>query len=185
VTVDSSAVTSIPRPASSLACFWGIAVIAVLLLGDALLSRDWAFLALAVAPTGLVVIAAWILFYRPAIRFGAGGLTVHNPGTVIEIPWARLTSVGQRLQVILYLDDGRRISCWGSPNPVRPGFHRGSRGRIKGYDGEGRISARITSARDAVGHGSSDTVVRRRPDVVPLVILAVLIVACAVEVFAH
>ena len=113
-----------PRASSSLAAFWAVAGFAALLVGDAVVRGD---LRLAVewgAPAALAVWVAWLILYRPQVRFDQTGLVVLNPLRISTVPWTRVAAVTQRFQLVLELDDGSHITCWGSPFPEKPGLRR-------------------------------------------------------------
>ena len=65
----------------------------------------------------LVVWAAWMLLVRPSIRVQPDRAVVVNIGRITEVPWARIVDIRRRLQLVLDLDDGRSVECWGSPFP--------------------------------------------------------------------
>jgi hypothetical protein len=107
------------RAGSSFVTFVVVAAAMVLLLGSVLLRGSWTEIAHFGGPVVLVVWVAWLLLVRPSIRIEQDRAVVVNVGRIIEVPWARTVDVRRRLQLILDLDDGRRVECWGSPFPRR------------------------------------------------------------------
>ena len=178
--------TSVPRPTSSLVAFWAVTGFGVLLLGDAVLRGDWHLVAVASGPTALVIWVLWMVLYRPSIRFDARGLTVRNPGRVIEVPWSRVRSVSQRFQVVLELDDGSHVTCWGSPFPEKPGLRRPSADAVRHARPGGDVVAALDAVMASSQGGGVDARVQRRWDRLPLAAGSVLVLICLTElVFAH
>jgi hypothetical protein len=176
---------SVPRPSSSLVSFWVAVGFGLLLLGDAIFRGDWRLFVVAATPTLLVIWALWIFLYRPSIRFGAVGLMVVNPGRVIEVPWTRLSSVTQRFQVVLELDDGSHVTCWGSPFPEKPGLHRPTPDSARRPRPGGDIASALEAARETSQGTGVDAPVRHRWDRLPLAVGAVLVLGCLTDlVFA-
>jgi hypothetical protein len=170
-----------PRPGSSLVAFWAVTGFAILLVGDSLLRADWQLFSVSVAPAGLVVWVAWTILYRPIIRFGDDALIVVNPGRIIEVPWRRIRSASQRFQVVLDLDDGSRVTCWGSPFPEKPGVRRPTPAESRQPRPGREIAGAIEAARNSASGAAADGPVRRRWDVVPLAIGAALVIGCLVD----
>jgi hypothetical protein len=107
------------RAGSSVAVFALVAVGATVLFGDAAIRGSWPVAVRTAAIALLVVWAAWLLLFRPSIRVRADRAVVVNVGRITEVPWARIVDVRRRLQLVLDLDDGRSLECWGSPFPRR------------------------------------------------------------------
>jgi hypothetical protein len=94
-------------------------MVVVVLLGDAVL-RGNGSVAIRIGGVGaLVVWAAWMLLVRPSIRVRPDRAVVVNVGRITEVPWSRIVDIRRRLQLVLELDDGRRVEAWGSPFPRR------------------------------------------------------------------
>ncbi len=168
-----SALSSVPRPQSSLVAFWAAVGIAVVLVGDSLIQGDLTFVARSAPLAALGVWVLWVILYRPRIAFGAERVVVHNPGRVIDIPWARASAVRQKLQIVIELDDGSSVTCWGSPFPDKPGRVRPTAATRRAAD----VAAPLEAARAAAGGGAADRPVSRRWDTPALVIGGVLVVA--------
>jgi hypothetical protein len=174
---------TVPRPSSSLVAFWAVAVLGVLFVGDTIIRADWLGLALAIAPVALVVLASWMVLYRPRVSYDAVRVVVVNPLRSVSLPWQRVTSVRQRFQILIELDDGSTLTCWGSPFPEKPGRTRPdpSKRSFPGAEIVGPLeAARSRAAGRPVGTtGTSATTIHR-----PVVLLSggsVLFVACVLE----
>jgi hypothetical protein len=93
--------------------FWIGAALGAVLAGDPLVRGDFALFA-TTAP--IVALALWLLFmlmFHPHIRYDDERVVVTNIGRVHELPWSRVLTVRQNLNLAFELDDGRRISAVG------------------------------------------------------------------------
>jgi hypothetical protein len=174
--------TTVPRPSSSLIAFWAVLGVAVLFLGDSVVRGNWHVVSLAVAPIGLIVWAAWIFLYRPRISFDRDTIVVVNPGRILEIPWQRVSGVRQRFQILLELDDGSTVTCWGSPFPEKPGRYRPTPESRRATGGG--IVEPLDAARVRAEGRSIDVAVVRRVDLLPDLVGGVLVVICVFELVA-
>jgi hypothetical protein len=173
--------TAVPRPTSSLAAFWVLTGFCTLLVGDAAVQGDWRLFGLAVAPAALVVWLGWQVLYRPEVRFDSRRVVIVNPGRTSEIPWRHVSEVQQRLQIVVELDDGRKVTAWGSPFPEKPGLRRPVPGERRRSVPGAELLGAYDASRNPAPNGAPDSPVSRRWDVVLLLLGAVLAVACAVE----
>lgn len=165
--------------------FFAVVVVAVVLLGDSALNGDWVTVIVTAAPTLLVLWGGWILLFRPSIRINRDQVVVHNPLRVITVPWSRVTAVSQRFQVVLELDDGKHVTCWGSPFPEKPGARRQTPQRAGRALISTDIASKLETARSGARKSPAGAPVLRRWDVVPVIVGCILVIACAVElVFA-
>jgi Bacterial PH domain len=181
-------VKRVPRASSSLFAFWALAGFAAILVGDAAIRLDWHLLLVTVAPAAFLVWAAWLVLYRPEIRFDADRVLTVNPGRTIEVPWSHVSRVEQRPQLVLELDDGSRVTCWGAPFPEKPGLHRPvtdiRRSQSPRRDVVGVLEAQRRATLERTPKSSTaSTPVTRRWDVAPLALGGALLVA-AVAIFA-
>jgi hypothetical protein len=184
----ASAVTSLPKAGSSLVAFWAVVVVAVILVGDAVIRSSWNIVSLSIAPAAFAVWAAWMLLFRPVITCDSAGLTTVNPGRIVRVPWQRVAAIRQRPQLVIELDDGSRVTCWGSPFPDKPGY-RPSPARSRHESGQDARRAPestdvvrlLEAARSAAPADGATVAVSRRFDLVPLSIGALLVLGCAVE----
>jgi len=159
------------RATSSAVSFWAAVAIAVVFMGDAAVRGAWSVVAAWLPLTGFVVYLAWLVLYRSSLRVETYRLTVINLARVHTAPWARIMRVAHGPQILLELDDGTTLTCWGGPFPPRPG--RESRGQ------EQSQVQRLLEAR-CDGAAATDEPVRHRWDVPVLAVGAILAVAAVV-----
>lgn len=162
--------------------FWLGTALGVVLVGDPILRGDGALFA-ATAP--FVALALWLLFvviFHPHIRYDEERAVVTNIGRVHDLPWSRVVTVRQNLNLGFELDDGRRISAVG----VTAARGRGLilSGLTKGKLGVG--SEEFHQHADALrplqeAAARTDAPVVSRWDTVPLAIGAVLVVAVIID----
>ncbi len=183
---STAEMSRVPRPMSSLVGFWAVAIFAALLVGDTLVGLHWVAFFTWLAPAALVVWLLWLLLYRPIILFDTTRVVTINPFRIIEAPWAHVTAVRQRLQIMLDLDDGKTVTCWASPFPEKPGRRRPSSFGTRGGE-PSRVdfarpleSMRIGALASAVDRKEQQPITRRW-DWVAIGIGGLLIVACAIE----
>jgi hypothetical protein len=96
-------------------------VVGIALLADAFV-RGGAEQGLLLAPW--VLLGAWLVYavmYAPHVATDAEGITVANVLRRTHVPWGRVTDISLRWQLVLTLDDGRRIKAYGGPVAGRPG----------------------------------------------------------------
>jgi hypothetical protein len=117
------------RAASSAVIFGLVTGVAILFVGDSVVRGAWPLAAQAAGPAALIVWAAWLLLVRPSIRVQTDRAVVVNIGRITEVPWAHIGEIRRRLQLVLDLDGGGRLECWGSPFPQRAGVNRTAGGR--------------------------------------------------------
>jgi len=172
--------SSVPRPGSSLVAFWAVAGIAIVFVGDAVLSADSRLALASVAPAALAVWVAWLLLYRPQVRFDEAGLVVTNPLRVAEVPWGRVVSVNQRFQIVVELDDGSRVTCWGSPFPEKPGLRRPPARNSSERPVRGSAES-LESVRSSARPSVPESPVVRHWDRIAVVVGGVILIACLLE----
>lgn len=162
--------------------FWLGLALGLVLVGDPLVRGD---LALFAATAPIVALAVWVLFIvmlHPHIRYDEEHAVVTNIGRVHDLPWSRVVTVRQHLNLGFELDDGRRINAVG----------------VTASRGRGLVLSGLTKGRMGVGSeefhqhadalrpiheaaARSDAPVVSRWDTVPLAIGAVLVVAVLVD----
>ncbi|CAN5182257.1 hypothetical protein BH11ACT3_BH11ACT3_02640 [soil metagenome] len=169
------------RAPSSAVVFGLVAAVAVVFVGDAVVRGAWSLAAQAAGPAALAVWAAWLLLVRPSIRLESDRAVVVNVGRVTEVPWSRVADIRRRLQLVLDLEDGSRVECWGSPFPTRAGVNRNA----TSADVAAPDTA-LTVLRSAWLSGSHDTTlpVVRRADALALGIGAAALAATIFSITA-
>lgn len=103
-----------------------VVVLGVFLLADAAVRGSWDVVWVAVGPVAAIVWALWLLTVRPSVRLDDDALTVVNPMRTTRVPWAAVTDVRLRWQIVVQTADGRSVTCRGGPSirgsrPVRRG----------------------------------------------------------------
>lgn len=181
--------SAVVRPTSSAVTFWIVVGFCALLLADSVVRRDWHVVGLSIGPVLFVLWVVWLLAFRPSIRLDDDAITAVNPGWRVRVPWTRVTDARQRLQLVLELDDGRDVTCWGSPFPAKPGAGRGIRSEsaiTPQPDAAARALDAVRGRLFAAGEkaaGQAPEPVERRIDWAILAVGAVLLVAVLVELF--
>jgi len=98
-----------------------VSVVALFLLGDAVLRAGWGA-ALLLAPWVLLVVwVVYVLMYASCIAIDASGATVQNYVRRTMMPWAHVEDVRMRWQAVFTLDDGTEVKAFGGPVAGRPG----------------------------------------------------------------
>lgn len=187
--VGSAEMSRVPRPSSSLVSFWAVTIFGVLLVGDTLVGFHWVAFFTWLFPSAFVVWVLWVLLYRPIILFDANHVVIINPLRIVDAPWAHVTAVRQRLQLMLDLDDGKTVTCWASPFPDKPGRRRPSSYGVPGGVAQAARqdfarpleSARVAAKTKHVDSREPDVPVVRRWDFPAIIVGAVLVVACVIE----
>jgi hypothetical protein len=112
------------RATSTVVSFWVLVGFATLLVGDAVLRGAWTTVFAYLPPVLLALWVFWLVLWRTSVRAEVDRVVVRNLARVHEVPWSRVAEVRQRGQVVLELDDSRRLICWGAPFPPKPGIPR-------------------------------------------------------------
>lgn len=100
------------------------ALLALFLLGDAVVRGGWGQ-ALLLAPW--VLLALWMVYevsYVSSVRVDAEGVVVQNLLRRTSFGWGSVRDIDLRWQLQFALDDGRELTCYGGParaRPARPG----------------------------------------------------------------
>ncbi|MBP3977896.1 PH domain-containing protein [Microbacterium sp. BLY] len=90
-------------------------LLALFLLGDAVLRAGWGQMLL-LAPWVLLVL--WVVYvnsFASAVRVDDHGVVVQNLLRRIEFGWAHVRDVEMRWQLVFSLDDGTDVACYGGP----------------------------------------------------------------------
>ena len=136
------------RAPSSLISFWCAAALAAFLVGDAAVRGRWDVVGRWAPTIALIVLLLWLALYRSSVTLAADRLVVTNLARVHDIPWGRVDAVDDSPQLVVRLDDGTRVTCWGAPFPGRGARHRdeGSLGPLLGAIESRREAAAISAA---------------------------------------
>lgn len=95
---------------------WGfLAILTVFFLGDAVVRGAWGFVLLALPWMALVLWGTWVVLVRPSVTLRPDRLVVHNVFRVHDIPWAAVSRLTDRFQLVVELADGRTLVSWGAP----------------------------------------------------------------------
>lgn len=167
------------RATSTVVSFWVLVGFATLLVGDSVLRGAWPTVFAYLPPVLLVLWVFWLLLWRTSVRAELDRVIVRNLLSVHEVPWSRVAEVWQRGQVVLELDDARRVICWGAPFPPKPGVPRRARQTTSG-----RPPATFTDLLEAYRRSAppSSEPTSRRWDLAALVPGIVLLVATIARV---
>ena len=162
--------------------FWIAVALGVVFVGDPLVRGDLVRFATTAPIVALVAWILWMVMFHPHLRYDDHRAVVTNIGRVHELPWSRVVTVRQSLNLSFELDDGRRIRATGVTAPrdrglVLAGLTRGKMG-VNSTDFHHNADA--LRPIQAAAAPSGDPVVSRW-DVVPLAIGAVLAVAVVVD----
>ncbi|MFS0732617.1 PH domain-containing protein [Microbacterium sp. 1P10UB] len=159
-------------------------VVALLLLGDAVVRAGWAQMLLLAPWVLLVVWLIYVAMYASAIETDAAGATVQNFLRRTRVPWAKVQDIRLRYQVVFDLDDGRQLKAYGGPVAGRPVRDRGRMGfQMRREPPALRELALIQEQWEtAREQGAPDTPVTRSWDLPALVALAVIAVGALVAV---
>lgn len=114
-----------PTVIRSTSGYWltgALTIVVIIFSIDATVRGDLGYF-LAIMPWELLAI--WLLFVtlvRPRILVYPGRLRVINLLRSHDIAWSAIGHLGGRYQLIISLQDGRKISCWGAPatGPTAP-----------------------------------------------------------------
>lgn len=94
------------------------AVLGAVLLGWLTASAGPATALYYVPPVGLVVLLAWLAFWRPAVEVSDGEVVLRNVWRTIHVPWPALQEVDGRLGLRLVTAYGG-YQAWAVPAPRR------------------------------------------------------------------
>lgn len=120
-TVPAGASQRVLRPRSATIAVIASAVVALVLLGDALVRAGIVEM---LRLTPWVLLALWgiyVLVYSSHIAFDARGVTVQNYLRVTRLSWQAVADVSLRWQVVFALVGGGTVTAYGGPVVGRPG----------------------------------------------------------------
>jgi len=133
---------------------WWISGILVALfffmLLDAAVRGEWSTVLVALPWMCAVLLICWGLLIRPRLIVTPIALTVVNVLRTHTLPWRDVTDLHVRYQLIVTLQDGKRIRAWGSPtvHPRHDHAVGGSSSRDRGFVS---VVEAIDQARDELG----------------------------------
>ena len=107
------------RAPTGIAVLIGCGVLAVFLLGDAVLRGGWAKMLLYAPWVLLVLWLVYVISVVSMVRVDEDGATVQNFLRRTTFGWRRVAELDLRWQLDFTLDDGRKIACWGGPGRIR------------------------------------------------------------------
>lgn len=96
------------------------ALLALFLLGDAVLRAGWTQMLL-LAPW--VLLGLWVVYeivFVSMVRIDDDGVVVQNMLRRTDFGWRRVRDVDLRWQLLFSLDDDTEVSCYGGPARARP-----------------------------------------------------------------
>lgn len=171
---ESEGVRTFRAPSGPAALVIG-SLLALFLLGDAVVRAGWGQMLL-LAPWVLIVL--WIVYvnsYASIVRIDDDGVTVQNLLRRVEFGWQRVRAVDLRWQLVFSLDDGTDLTCYGGPakaGPIRVPSRR---------DGEEKVPAGIRALTEIeerwhAAPETADAPIRRswdRPATFALVVIVV------------
>lgn len=96
-------------------------VVAVFLLGDAVLRAGWGEMLLLAPWVLLAVWFVYLLMYASAIETDAGAVTVQNFLRRTRVPWGAVSDIRLRYQLVIVHGEGRELKAFGGPAAGRPG----------------------------------------------------------------
>lgn len=163
--------------------FWLAVVLGVVLAGDPLVRGD---LGLFATTAPIVALALWVLFMvmvHPHIRYDDERVVVTNLGRVHDLPWSRVVTVRQNLNLGFELDDGRRIPAVGVTAARGRGLVLSGLTRGKMGVGSEEFHQHADALRPVQAAATkTDQTVRSSWDRIPLLIGALLALLVVVDV---
>jgi hypothetical protein len=161
------------RASSGLVILIPSVLLALFLLGDAVVRGSWGQMLL-LAPW--VLLALWLVYelsYVSSVRVDAEGVVVQNMLRRTSFGWKSVRDIDLRWQLQFSLDDGRELTCYGGPARARPPRPvRGGESEAKAPSG---LRA-LTTIRDLwEAAAAEDSSIRRTWDVPALIVLAVIV----------
>ncbi|MGN7862228.1 PH domain-containing protein [Microbacterium sp. 22303] len=107
------------RASTGIAVLVVCAVLAVFLLGDAVVRGSWAQMLLYAPWVLLVLWLIYVISVVSLVRVDEDGATVQNFLRRTTFGWRRVTELDLRWQLDFALDDGRKLACWGGPGRIQ------------------------------------------------------------------
>lgn len=95
------------------------ALLAVFVLGDAVMRSSWAQMLLYAPWVLLVLWLIYVISVVSMVHVDEDGARVQNFLRRTAFGWRRVTDVDLRWQLDFVLDDDRKLSCWGGPGRIQ------------------------------------------------------------------
>jgi len=149
-------------------------LLALFLLGDAVVRAGWGQMLL-LAPWVLLVL--WVVYvnaFASAVRIDDDGAVVQNLLRRTSFGWRRVRGVDLRWQLVFSLDDGKTLSCYGGPAKATP-LRMPSRGGEERLPSGVRALAEIEERWEAAP-ATADAPIVRSWDVPAVIALGVIAV---------
>lgn len=109
------------RAPSGIVVMIASAIVALFLLGDAVL-RAGVVTGLLLAPWVLLAVwCAYVFVYVSSVQTDATGIRLQNLLRIIEVPWRQITDIDLHWQLRVHLKDGGTVRSFGGPVAGRPG----------------------------------------------------------------
>ncbi|MCM3779383.1 PH domain-containing protein [Microbacterium hydrocarbonoxydans] len=108
------------RAASGPVTFVLCSLLALFLLGDAVVRAGWGQMLL-LAPW--VLLGLWVVYevaFVSTVRVNESGAVVQNMLRRTSFGWNRVRDIDLRWQLVFSLDDGTDVTCYGGPARARP-----------------------------------------------------------------
>ncbi|MBS1697100.1 MAG: PH domain-containing protein [Actinobacteria bacterium] len=164
------------------------ALLAVFLLGDAVLRSGWGTMLLYAPWVLLVLWAIYAISVVSMVHVDEDGAKVQNFLRRTRFGWRRVSELDLRWQLDFTLDDGRKLACWGGPGRIQSP-------RLSRRSGELRVPQSLQALTDvrtrwehaierpvgSTGEGV-DAPIRRSWDWPAIGALAVIVVGAAISV---
>jgi len=164
------------RSTSSVVTFWIAAILVAIVVVVPAVRGGWPIVGF-VAPLGAFLVwVTWLVLMRPQVRYDEAGAEVINIGRIHALPWARVASIRQGVNLVFELEDGERIQAWGVSYPrqrsaLAAGLRREPSIPQRDMD---RYTAPLEQLRQMAGPSAAP--VTRRLDLRPLLVGGVLLV---------
>lgn len=169
------------RAASGRVSFVICALLAIFLLGDAVLRAGWGQMLL-LAPW--VLLGLWVVYevaFVSVVRIDDDGAMVQNMLRRTSFGWSRVRDIDLRWQLVFSLDDGSDICSYGGPARARPVRRPGPEDEAAKAPAGLRD---LTDIRDRwqAAPTTADAPIRRSWDIRALVALGVIVLWAAASI---
>jgi hypothetical protein len=156
-------------------------LLALFLLGDAVLRGGWAQTLLL---TPWVLLGLWVVYelaFVSAVRIDGAGVVVQNMLRRTSFGWTRVSDIDFRWQLVFSLEDDTSVTCYGGPARARPARQSRSANEVVKAPAGLRDLTEIRDRWQAASE-SADSPIRRGWDAKALIALGVILATAAVSV---